>query len=118
MKRGQPDSRNKKLKDVVCYFTEWQEVDDLFRIFEYRCVISGIAWDEGFVLSIDKFVTTGSRYTWFDCLPMLWRLNDAKYAERNTFEARESLQGYMEANEMAHLHPLQALVKICPPITL
>jgi hypothetical protein len=43
---------------------------------------------------------------------MMWRLNEAKNAERETFETRENLQAYMEANEMADLHPLQALVKI------
>ena len=106
------DSRNKKLKELKCDLKSWEEVDDLFRVFEYRCVVSGIAWDEGLVLSIDKFITAGSRYNWSDCLPMLWRLNEAKNAERKTFETKESLQAYMEANGMAELHPLQALVQI------
>ena len=112
MKTGNQDPRYNKVKEIKNDFNSWEEVDDLFRIFEYRCVVTGIAWDEGLVISIDKFVTTGSRYNWFDCVPMLWRLNDAKNAERKTFETRESLQAYMEANRMADLHPLQALVKI------
>ena len=112
MKAGQQDSRIKKMKEMVCDFNSWEEVNDFFRIFEYRCVVSGIAWNEGFLLSLDKVVTTGSRYNWFDCLPMMWRLNQAKNAERKTFETRESLKAYMEANGMADLHPLQVLVKI------
>jgi hypothetical protein len=112
MKTGNQDTRRKTTKELKCDFKSWEEVDDPFCVFEYLCVVSGIAWAEGFVISIDKFVTTGSRYNWYDCILMMWRLNEAKNAERKTFETKESFQAYVEANRMADLHPLEALVKI------
>jgi hypothetical protein len=74
--------------------------------------VSGIAWDEGFLISVDRYFTKNSRYNWFQVLVMLWRLNDAKVAGKKIFETEETLSTYMAENGMADLHPLQATVHI------
>jgi hypothetical protein len=39
IKTGQQDIRRKTRKELKCDFKSWEELDDLFRVFEYRCVV-------------------------------------------------------------------------------
>ena len=85
------------LRPFVNDFTNWKELQSVFKVFQSRCVVSGIAGNK-VMLSPDRKIDLTGRYNWKDTIPMMWNHNTAKASCRYIFENLQ--RWYEESKEL------------------